>query len=130
MFDEDLHHLQMALTSGGHERGPSLLSETDTHTVRETPRHATKHYPHTDNYLYTNTHTLTYIHIVCIFKDSCASICYCIHTYIHTVWASTQTAHPYVTAYIHTYNMGIHTDCAYRDTSLSHTSDYLHIDIH
>jgi hypothetical protein len=51
------------------------------HTVRETPRHATTHYPHTDNYhLYTNKHTN--IHKVCIFKDSCAFICFCIFKYI------------------------------------------------
>ena len=107
MLDEDLHHLQMAFNSGGKERGRSLLSET--HTVRETPRHATTHYPHTDHYLYANIHTFTHttLHIVYIFKDSCASICY----------------------YIHTYSMGIHTDCAYRDTSLLHTGDYLQMHI-
>ena len=38
VLDEDLHHLQMAITSGGQERGHSLLSETDTHSERETPR--------------------------------------------------------------------------------------------
>ena len=31
VLDEDLHHLQMAIISGGLERGPSPLSETDTY---------------------------------------------------------------------------------------------------
>ena len=35
VLDEDLHHLQMAFISGGHERCPSLLSETDTHSERD-----------------------------------------------------------------------------------------------
>ena len=32
VLDEGLHHLQMAMKSGVHQRGPSLLSETDTHS--------------------------------------------------------------------------------------------------
>ena len=35
VLDEDPHHLQMAFISGEHERGPSLLSETDTHSERD-----------------------------------------------------------------------------------------------
>ena len=44
MLDEDLHHPQMAFISGDHERGPSLLSETDTQCERH--KHTN---PHTDN---------------------------------------------------------------------------------
>ena len=36
VLDEDLRHLQMAFRCGGHERGPSPLSETDTHSERDT----------------------------------------------------------------------------------------------
>ena len=36
VLDEDLHHLQMAIISGGHQRGRSPLSETDTHSERDT----------------------------------------------------------------------------------------------
>ena len=100
VLDEDLHHLQMAFRCGGHERGHSQLSETDTHSERDTTAcHHTS--PHTDNYLKTNTHT----HI---------------HTFIQYAYPKT-LAHPYVNAYIHTYIMGIHTYCAHRDTSLLHT---------
>ena len=38
VLDEDLHHLQMAFSSGVHERGHSLLSKTDTHREREISR--------------------------------------------------------------------------------------------
>ncbi len=90
VLDEDLHHLQMTIISGGHERSPSLLSETDTHSERNT---TACHHTLPPLSIYKHTYIQSYIHTVCIFKDSCASICYCIHTYIHTVWTSTHTAH-------------------------------------
>ena len=36
VLDEDLHHLQMAFMSGVYERRNTLLSETDTHSERDT----------------------------------------------------------------------------------------------
>ena len=109
VLDEDLHHLQMAFRCGEHERGLSLLSETDTHSERDaTACH----------------HTLPSYRPLSIYKHTYT------HTYIQRYAYSKTLAHPYITAYIHTYSMGIHTDCAHRDTSLSHTGDYLHMDIH
>jgi hypothetical protein len=35
MLDEDPHHLQTVFINGDHERGPSQLSETDTHNERD-----------------------------------------------------------------------------------------------
>ena len=112
VLDEDLHHLQMAFSSGPRKSSISLLSETDTHSERNAtachhtlpPYRLLSIYKHT----YIHMYIRTYIHTICIFKNSCASIYYCIHTYI----------------------MGIHADCAHRDTSLSHTGDYLRMDIH
>ena len=82
-----------------------------THTVRETPRHATTHYPHTDNYLYTNTHT----HIQYAYSKTLAHpyVTAYIHTYIHTVWASIQTAH---TEIHRSYIQAITYTCTYIDT--------------
>ena len=110
VLDEDLHHLQMAFRCGGYKRGPSLLSETDTHSERDTT--ACHHTLPTYRQLSICIHT--YIHTVCISKDSCASICYCIHTYIHTLWASTHTAHTEIhRSYIHE----ITFPCTYIDTN-------------
>ena len=78
VLDEDLHHLQMAFISGGHERGHSLLSETDTHSERDTT---------------ACHHTLPSYRPLSIYK----------HTYTHTFiqYAYSKTiVHPYLTAYI------------------------------
>jgi hypothetical protein len=81
----------------GHEQRTTLeqylqpTRKRQTHTVRETPRYATTQYPYTDSYLYTNTYT--YIHSYSMHIQRLLRIHMLLHTYIHIVWASIQTAH-------------------------------------
>jgi hypothetical protein len=82
VLDEDPHHLQMAINSGVQERGPSLLSETDTHSERDaTACHHTLPTSYRPLSVYKHTYT---------------------HTFIQYAYSKT-LAHPYVTAYIHKY---------------------------
>ena len=108
MHDEDPHHLQMAKTSGEHERGHSQLSETDTHSERNTT---------------ACHHTLPTYRPLSIYKHNIYT-----QTYIQYAYSKT-LVHPYVTAYIHIYSISIHANCAHRDTSLLHTGDYLQMHI-
>jgi hypothetical protein len=109
VLDEDLHHLQMAFRCGVHQRGPSPLSETDTHSERNTT--ACNHTLPT-SYRQLSIYKHTYIHSYSMHIQRLLRIHMLLHTYIHTY------IHKYIHTYIHTYSMGIHTDCAYRDTSL------------
>ena len=52
-----------------------------------------------------------------------------IQTFIQYAYSKT-LVQSYVTAYLNTLSMGIHIANAHRETSLSHTGDYLHMDIH
>ena len=85
VLDEDLHHLHMAFISGVHQRGPSLLSETDTHSERDTT---------------ACHHTLPTYRPLWIYKHTCintfkqyANSKTLAHPYVTTVWASIQIAH-------------------------------------
>ena len=70
----------------GHEQRTTLeqylqpTRKRQTHTVRETPRHATTQYPYTDSYLYTNTYT--YIHSYSMHIQRLLRIHMLLHTYI------------------------------------------------
>jgi hypothetical protein len=80
VLDEDLHHLQMAMMSGVHQRGPYLLSETDTHSERET---TTCH--HTlPSYRPLSIYKHTYIHSYSMHIQRLLRIHMLLHTYIHT----------------------------------------------
>ncbi len=59
VLDEDLHHLQMDFSSGEYERGPSLLSETDTHSERDATacHHTLPTYRQLSIYKHTYTHS-------------------------------------------------------------------------
>ena len=84
VLDEDLHHLQMAFISGGHERRRSLLSETDTHSERNTTacHHTLPTYKQLS--IYKHKHLLSYsMHMRRLLR-----IHMLLHTYI-------QYAHPH-----------------------------------
>ena len=81
VLDEDLHHLQMACISGPRKRGPSPLSETDTHSERDTTacHHTLPTYRQLS--IYKHTYICTYIQYVYI--QRLLRIHMLLHTYIH-----------------------------------------------
>ena len=92
VLDEDLHHLHMALTSGVNERSISLLSETDTHSERDATacHHTLPTYRQLSIYKHIYTHT--FIQYASLKTLAHPYVTVYIHTNIHTVWASMQTA--------------------------------------
>ena len=93
VLDEDLYHLQMACISGPRKSSISNLPETDTHSERNaTACHHTLP-PYRLLSIYKHTYIHTYVHTFIRYAYSKTLAHPYITVYIHTLWASMQTAH-------------------------------------